>query len=119
MNWQIDQSTAILFGMTMAILALVLIVAWLVDTIIRQNATLAEDDYTDHAACTAHIAEMTSKRWGAVILRDLADRYDSAAEVRVINQIKREQWKPEGPVLPVLWLRYHADLLDPPAGDEK
>lgn len=114
---QIEQNTAILFGMVCAIISLCLLVALLADQIIRQNAALSEDDEVDHAMCVAHIADVVSDRFAAVVLRDLASRYDSTEEIRVINKIKREQWKPEGPVIPVLWLQHHADLLDPPKQD--
>lgn len=118
-NVDIEQSTAILFGMVCAVIALVLLVAWLADTVIRQNAALAEDDDADHAACTAHIADVVSDRFAAVVLRDLAERYDSVRGVSVMMKIQREKWTPDGPTIPALWMLHHADLLDPPNQTDK
>lgn len=115
----VESGTAILFGMTCAIIALVLLIAFLTDEVIRlRHSLVAEVDYhyeESMASAMAAVSDVTlAKR-----LRLLADRYeDSADEVIIMNRIKREQWKPEGPVLPVLWLRYHADLLDPPIPDD-
>lgn len=108
----IETGTAVLFGMCMAILSLVLLVAFLADQVIRQNGALAEDDEADHAACTAHIADVTSRRFVAVALRDLAERYDSVPEQRVLTSLRR-RWLESGPSVPALWLLHHADLLDP------
>lgn len=109
---EIETGTAILFGMACAIITLVLVLALLADWIIRLQHALNEESDSTHAICVAHIADMVSDRWAAVVLRDLADRYEGGSETLVLNKIKREVWTPEGPVLPVLWLRHHADLLD-------
>lgn len=103
----------VLVGMTFAVIALVILLAILADEVVRLRAQVDEAKDVVHSACIAHIADVTSKRFGAVIIRDLARRYESGDEVRVLNQIKREQWSPEGKVLPVLWLEHHANLLDP------
>lgn len=112
MNVDIEQGTAILFGMTMAIIALVLMLSILADQVIRLRAEQTEDVEADHLACVAHMADVTSKRFIAVALRDLADRYEEGREQALIERIKREQWTPEGPVLPVLWLRHYADAYE-------
>lgn len=108
----IEQGTAILFGMTMAIIALALLLAFVVDYAIRMKHEADAEVDAEHAACIAHIADVTSKRFVAVALRDLADRYEDGRERTLIERIKREQWTPEGPMLPVLWLRHYADLYE-------
>lgn len=108
----IEQGTAILFGMAMAIIALVLLVAFVVDYAIRTKHECDEAVEVEHAACIAHIADVTSKRFVAVALRDLADRYENGREQALFERIKREQWTPKGPVVPVLWLRHYADTYE-------
>lgn len=107
----VEQSTAIVFGMAMAIIALILLLAFLADWCIRLNAALAEDDEDDHAACIAHIADVVSNRFAAVVIRDLADRYDTAESRRVWSDL-RQDWTHDGPSMPALWLRHHADERD-------
>jgi hypothetical protein len=109
---QIEQNTAILFGMTCAIIALVLMLSFVVDYAIRLKHDCDDEVEAEHAACIAHIADVTSKRFVAVALRDLADRYEDGRETALIERIKREQWTPEGPVLPVLWLRHYANTYE-------
>lgn len=115
--FNIEQSTAIVFGLTCAVIALVLLVAFLADQVIRQNALLAEDDEVNdreaHAACMAHVADLVSNRFAAVVIRDLVTRYDTPAERAVIERIKRDEWTPEGVPLPMLWLLHHANERDP------
>lgn len=108
----IEQSTAILFGMACAIIALVLLLAFVTDYAIRMKHEADAEVDIEHAACIAHIADVVSKRFVAVALRDLADRYEDGRERALIERIKREQWTPEGPVLPVLWLYHYADLYE-------
>lgn len=109
----IPYSTAVMFAMTCALIALVLLVAFLADEVIRLRHYLNEDLEDDHAKCIAHIADVTSKRFVAVALDDLAERYDSIDEKHIIEKIKREEWTPGGPSLPALWLYHHADRLYP------
>jgi hypothetical protein len=109
----IPYSTAVMFGMACAVIGLVLLVAFLADEVIRLRSYLNNDLEDDHAKCIAHIADVTSKRFVAVALRDLAERYDSVEERSTIAQIKRVEWTLDGPPLPVLWMLHHADLLDP------
>lgn len=103
----------VLVGLVLAVIVLILVIAVLADQIIRLLSEDNEDDRADHAKCIAHVADVTSKRMVAVTLRDLADRYDAGRETVRIERIKREDWTPEGPALPVLWLRDWADEMDP------
>lgn len=105
----------VLLGLSIAIAVLLIVLALMADSLIRAHAALQQHTDAGHAACIAHIADVTSKRFGAVIVRDLARRYESGEEIALINRIKREQWKPEGKALPVLWLEHRADLMDPPS----
>lgn len=103
----------VIVGLAVAVGVLCIVLAIATDRIIRLEAGVREDDKADHAACIAHIADVTSKRVVAVTLRELADRYDTGRETVRIERIKREDWKPEGPALPVLWLRDWANEMDP------
>ncbi len=111
MNWHVEQGTAIIFGLACAIIALVFLVAWLADIVVRQHAELDAEEDTDHAKCVAHIADVVSARFGAVMLRDMAERYDSVPEVATMMKIKREVWTPDGPTMPALWMLHQADVL--------
>lgn len=115
---RIEQGTAILFGMAMAILALCLLIAVLADEIVRLRADRIEDVEDDHAACIAHIADVTSRRVIATAMRDLAVRYDQSDGQRELRDIRGGEWTKDGPSIPALWMMHHADLLDPPAPND-
>lgn len=110
----IEQSTAILFGMVCAIIALIFLVAILADQVIRQNAALADDDEVDHAMCIAFISDVVSKRVVAMAFRDAADRWESVEEKANLIELGSEKFKVGGPSMPSLWLHQQADTLDPP-----
>jgi hypothetical protein len=110
-NIHIEQGTAILFGMTMAIIALVIMLAIVVDYAIRMKHEADAEVDIEHAACIAHIADVTSKRFIAVALRDLAERYDSNESRRVWAELRKD-WSSDGPSMPALWLQHYADKYE-------
>jgi len=67
----------------------------------------------ERAALVSTLRRHDAKRVKAEVLRDLANRYGSVQETATLNRIAREQYVPGGPDVPALWLRHHADLLDP------
>lgn len=71
------------------------------------------DDLAEHAKCIAHIASVTSNRFVADRLRQLAEKWDSIEEQANLKQLARERYKPGGPSMPRIWLRQQAELLDP------
>lgn len=108
----------VIFGMACAILALVAILYLLV---VRNNDLSYDiDDELDaaHAKCIAHIASVVSDRMVAVVLRDLARRYESIEEKPTMLKISR-QYKQDGPSMPRMWMEHHADLLDPPTTEHQ
>ena len=113
----IEQNTAILFGMACAIIALVFLIAYLVDEVIRLRANETISVEQDHDRCLARIILEMGDRTTAHHLRHLADTYDKA-EGRPLVEAAKKKWTPEGPVLPVLWVREYADLLDPPLPED-
>jgi hypothetical protein len=76
----------------------------------QQQARL--DEQADHAKCIAHIAEVTSNRFVAARLRELADKYDSIEERPVMTKLQRQHFA-SGPSVPSSWLNLQAELLDP------
>lgn len=109
----IPPSTAVYFGLSMAIIGLVLLLAYVMDTAIRAQAALTEEIEVSHDDCVAQMIEAVSDRYAAERLRALALAYDSPEEIRTMRAIQRTQWKESGPRLPALWLNHHADLIDP------
>lgn len=108
----IEQGTAVLFGMTMAILALCGLLAYLVDDIIRLRAGETAGVEADHDRCLARIILEMGDIATAYRLRDIADNYDTVEGRRIMADAKKG-WTADGPPMPVLWLRHHADLLYP------
>lgn len=106
---------AVLFGMAAAIIALVLLLAYVVDQVIRLQADVTDTDKADHAMCIAHIADVTSKRMVAVALRNLAKRYDSVQGERELHGLRQKYGSSRSDMatIPALWLLERADELDP------
>lgn len=104
----------VVFGLTAAIIALVILVAILSDTILRARAEVDEEHDAQHAKCIAHIADVTSKRIVAQALREYARRWDSVEEKSNLIKLSREEYRAGGPNMPAIWLNQQADLLDPP-----
>jgi len=98
-------------GLVAAIIVLVLLLAYLADSVIRAHAGIESADKADHAKCIAHIADVTSNRMVAVALRQLADRYDSVQGERELLALRRQVGTYEHSV-PARWLLNRADELD-------
>lgn len=113
MNWQIEQNTAILFGMTMALLGLCLLLAYVVDDLIRTKAQVAED--VDEASDV--MIDAVLHQVGHVLLaerlRELARNYESPENVSLRKRLGRTEWKEGGTPLPALWLMAVADEISP------
>lgn len=109
----IAYSTGVMVGMVCAIIALVILIAILADEVIRLRASETIVIEEDHNACIARIILEMGDRAVAHRIRLMADAYDTRGDL-VVMRAAKEKWTAEGPVLPVLWLREHADLLDPP-----
>lgn len=97
--------------MTTALLvssALLFVAAWRIVDLQRQ---IVRQERTSHAKCIAHVASVVSTRAAAETLRHAAEHADTPTGQREIAALKRD-WKPEGPALLSLWLRYRADNIE-------
>lgn len=98
----------------MSLLGLSLVALAAVGLLYGERQRLARDEEkADHAKCIAHIASVTSDRFVASRVRDLAERWDSIEEQGELRRLANEKYTPGGPSMPVIWLRHQADLLDP------
>lgn len=111
-NIHIEQGTAILFGMVCAIIALVLLIAYLVDDIIRLRANETANVETDHNATIARVMLEVSDWHTANRIRQMADDYDTPRG-RAIMDAAQRKWRLEGEPLPLLWIREYADAIYP------
>lgn len=102
-------------GLVAAIIVLVLLLAYLADSVIRLHAGIESADKADHAKCIAHIADVTSNRMVAVALRDLAKRYDSVQGERELERLRltHRVTVSDYVSVPGRWLLNRADELDP------
>jgi hypothetical protein len=78
----------------------------------RQRQTRLEEK-ADHARCIAHLASVSSNRFLAARLRDLAQRYDSVEEAATFAELARTRFNPDGSSMPALWLTLQAERLEP------
>jgi len=101
-------------GLVAAIIVLVLLLAYLADSVIRAHAGIESADKADHAKCIAHIADVTSNRMVAVALRQLADRYDSVQGERELERLRQTHRVTVSDYVsvPGRWLLDRADELD-------
>lgn len=104
----------LLIGMAVAIIVLVLLLAYLADSVVRLQADVTDTDKADHAKCIAHIAEVVSNRMVAVALRDLAERYDSVKGERELERLRQTHrvTVTDYVSVPGRWLLDRADELD-------
>lgn len=111
-GFHIEQGTAILFGMACAIITLVLLIAYLVDDVIRLRAaeTVAVED--DHNACLARVMLEVSDWHTANRIRHMADTYGTPEGEAIMTAAQRK-WRLEGEPLPILWIREYADTIYP------
>ena len=113
-GWQIEQGTGILFGMACAIIALVFLLAYVVDDLIRAKARLAEDADEREAEVLNAMLRQVGRILLAERLRELARNYDSPDNVLLRKRLYREKHKEGGPLIPALWLEAMADEISPP-----
>ncbi len=99
-------------GLVVGLIAAVIVLCVVIAMLANRILSLQADTTSEHAKCVAHIASVTSDRMVAVAFRDAADRWDSVEEQPNLGVIRR-QYKPNGPSVAALWLRQHADRLDP------
>lgn len=81
---------------------------------IKVNALQSEARITragQHAVCILTIQQAISGAHDAVLLRQLADKWDSVAEQGNLRVLAREQYSPGGPSMPAIWLRQQADII--------
>ena len=110
----IEQDTAILFGMCMAVLALLGLLAYVVDDLIRTKTALHESDdeaWRDQVQATVTYVGnvLVAER-----IRELARNYESPDHVLLRQRLGRTKWKEGGTPLPALWLEAVADQISPP-----
>lgn len=63
-----------------------------------------QEEKAAHAKCMALVASVTSGRFMAARLRDLAERWDSTDERLELDRIARTKYKAGGPSVVSLWL---------------
>lgn len=117
---EIPFSTALFTAMVLALIALILLLAYLADEVIRLRNDHSLDVEADHEDCaialSAHVGDLVF----AERLRTLAERYDSDAGIREVAAIRREIERKRmntGPSIPALWLQLQADQINPPLSD--
>lgn len=109
----IDQSTGILFGMVCAIIGLCLLLAYIMDDLIRTKALLAEDSDEREAEVLNAMLRQVGRIMLAERLREIARNYESPDNVRLRQRLGRTEWKEGGTPLPALWLLALADDISP------
>lgn len=77
----------------------------------RLNDELHEERDANHAKCIAHITSYVGDQFAANVLRAAAQAWDSIEEKPHIQRLGREQFLPEGPSMPSIWLRDRADTM--------
>lgn len=97
----------VVFGLGAAVIALVAIVAYMAGRI----ADLVDSNTVQHAKCTAHVADITSRRVVAMAIRDLALRWDSVEEKGEFIRLRREYSTDES--IGKRWLTAQAEAIDP------
>lgn len=55
--------------------------------------------------------ELRIEQYGILLLRSLADKWDSVEEKPTILELRR-RWHDDGPSVPSLWLRQQADQIE-------
>lgn len=114
---EIPFSTALVTCLVLAIICLILLVAFLADDIIRLRAGESAGLEADHSECADTLAAFFAERLFAERIRHLATKYDSEAGIREMAFLRREMERQRtagGPTLPAMWLRLQADHIDPP-----
>lgn len=99
---------AMLMVMALMLVIIVGLIRWNIES--RNALVLAER--AEHAKCIAHIASVTSNKFLADRIRDLADKYDSVEEITVHKNLARTQYTVDGASMPAIWLRHQADLIE-------
>lgn len=94
-----------------------LILMWLLTLvslvmIFREVRRSMEASRADHAKCIAHVASVTSNRFVAARLRELADGWDTAEEMGEHRRIANTLYRVGGPSVPAIWLREKADRIE-------
>lgn len=112
-GWVVEQGTGILFGMACALIALVCVLAYVVDDLIRTKALLAEDSDEREAEVLNALVRQVGHIMLAERLREIARNYESPDNVLLRRKISRTTWKEGGTPLPALWLMALADDISP------
>lgn len=115
-GWQIEQGTAILFGMACALIALCLLLAYVVDDLIRTKAELRDEIVEFEMDLRSAILRDVGHIMVAERLREIARNYESPENVLLRQKIGRTTWKEGGTPLPALWLLALADDISPESG---
>lgn len=100
----------VLFGLGAAVIALVVIVAYMAGRI----ADLVDSNTVQHAKCTAHVADITSSRVVGLTLRHLAERLDSVDSTPDLLRLRRAH-KDGDKSVTAMWLLEQAERIDPKA----
>jgi hypothetical protein len=109
----IEQGTAILFGQACAILALVGLLAYIADDLIRTKALLAQDSDEREREVLSAMLRQVGHIMLAERLREIARNYESPENVLLRQRLGRTEWKEGGTPLPALWLMALADDISP------
>lgn len=113
MGWlAVSAQTGLIFGLVMALLVLLGILALLADHVIRLHYRAGEEQTEKHAACIAHIADVTSSRFTAVALRQMAERFDSPSEMGALADLRRVYKVGQKKSVPAMWMLAQAERLE-------
>lgn len=66
----------------------------------------------DHAKCIAHIADITSNRFAARLVHDLADRYENIDGQAELTRIRNTVYGADTESVPALWMREQAERIE-------
>jgi hypothetical protein len=107
--------TALLGLITLASLGLLLMACHRIEVLQERER---ERVAAAHGVCLSRIELLIGDKHAAETLRRYAEKYGSVAEKTTHMRLAREVYTPGGPDMPVIWMRYYADLLDPPLPED-
>lgn len=100
--------------MIITVVVLSVLVALLGGLLLWGLIACVRDNQTDHARCIAHIASITSNKFVADRVRELADDYESIDGAAELTRVRNTLFpgSPAGTALPALWMREQARRIE-------
>jgi hypothetical protein len=94
---------------------MVLISAWVVWYCTNTTTAAIRYGIDQHNRCHEHTEDLIQKvtsQVGPLVLRAAAEKFDAIEEQHKLKQMAAQEWKPDGPSVPAIWMLEQAEILE-------